>query len=155
MKLYQTASGVYVGTQAEAKSEGNDWETVEIPNSKPDLIEWLNANARKPLPAGNDQPGEVLQSDNDIQEMPKVIETKAVTAPAERAAPRINSGVISDYITDINGVEFGVILSAVLSRLAELRNEGWNGLRDALKMHRARGSVERGIGILLLDGSED
>lgn len=51
MKLYQTASGIYVGTQAEAKEGGEGWGPVEVPNSKPELIEWLNTNARNPIPA--------------------------------------------------------------------------------------------------------
>ena len=43
MNTYELADGMLVGTQAEAKSSGQTWALLEIPNtSKPDLIAWLN-----------------------------------------------------------------------------------------------------------------
>ena len=156
MKLYQTANGVYVGTQAEAKGDGQGWAPVEIPTSKPELIEWLNDNVRKAIPAvgdGNMANTDQTDVDNDVQSEIVAVKPQKTTAEPRPVAD-ITASAISDYITDVTGNEFGLILSAVLSRLAELRQEGWQGLRDALRMHRSRNSVERGIGILLLDGGE-
>lgn len=42
MKLYITAAGVYVGTQAEAKRDGKGWRPEEVPVDKYGLIDYLN-----------------------------------------------------------------------------------------------------------------
>ena len=43
MQTYRLASGVFVGTQADAKASGEKWEPVEVPtNPKADLIKFLN-----------------------------------------------------------------------------------------------------------------
>ena len=154
MKLYQTASGMYVGTQAEAKGEGQGWAPVEVPVSKPELIEWLNNNARPAMAAAVEPETIQVPSAEAVEETPTL--PKPEPKSLQTQVPLVmKAGAVSDYITEISGNEFGIVLSAVLSRLAELRSEGWQGLRDALRMHRSRDSVERGIGILLLDGGDD
>lgn len=44
MKLYITAAGHYVGTQADAKAEGKGWRQVEVPTDKAGLLDYLNRN---------------------------------------------------------------------------------------------------------------
>lgn len=47
MLFYQLADGTFVGTQGEAKKSGQEWESVEVPTDKPNLLEYLNANTRR------------------------------------------------------------------------------------------------------------
>ena len=46
MKLYRSKGTIWTGTQPDAKKAqgGTDYELVEVPTSKPELIAWLNAN---------------------------------------------------------------------------------------------------------------
>lgn len=43
MRLYKDATGVIVGTQAEARRMGKDWEQIDVPTDKQGLIDYLNA----------------------------------------------------------------------------------------------------------------
>ena len=43
MRLYQSSTGQWVGTQRDAqKNFPRDWREVDVPTSKAELIEWLN-----------------------------------------------------------------------------------------------------------------
>ena len=54
MRLYTNKSGAWFGTQAEArKGSPRNWVEVDVPTSKQDLINWLNANQ---VGGGYDQP---------------------------------------------------------------------------------------------------
>ncbi len=56
MRLYTNKSGAWFGTQAEArKGSPRNWVEVDVPTSKQDLINWLNANQ---VGGGYDQPVE-------------------------------------------------------------------------------------------------
>lgn len=60
MRLYRTAKGTFVGTQADARRDGKGWAEVEVPTSpKPDLLAFLNDNIT-PLANDNESPAYVL-----------------------------------------------------------------------------------------------
>ena len=45
MKLYRNSSGVWAGTQADARKMcGKGYTTVDVPVDKPSLLRFLNAN---------------------------------------------------------------------------------------------------------------
>ena len=44
MKLYTDCEGNWRGTQAEARKDLNMWQTHEVPTSKAELLEFLNAH---------------------------------------------------------------------------------------------------------------
>ena len=44
MKLYTDSEGNWRGTQAEARRDLNLWQTQEVPTSKAELLEFLNAH---------------------------------------------------------------------------------------------------------------
>ena len=45
MKLYRNSSGVWAGTQADARKMcGKGYQTVDVPVDKPSLLRFLNAN---------------------------------------------------------------------------------------------------------------
>jgi hypothetical protein len=45
MKLYRNTNGQWFGTQADAKAAGADWQMVNVPTDKPNLLQWLNMGA--------------------------------------------------------------------------------------------------------------
>ena len=56
MKLYRNSSGVWAGTQADARKKcGKGYTTVDVPVDKPSLLRFLNANK---VGAGADPYGE-------------------------------------------------------------------------------------------------
>ncbi len=45
MRLYQSSTGQWFGTQRDAqRGAPRDWREVEVPTSKQDLINWLSAD---------------------------------------------------------------------------------------------------------------
>ena len=45
MKLYKNSEGVWAGTQADARKMcGKDYQTVDVPVDKPNLLQFLNLN---------------------------------------------------------------------------------------------------------------
>ena len=45
MRLYKNSNGVWAGTQADARKYcGKDYQTVDVPVDKPNLLMFLNAN---------------------------------------------------------------------------------------------------------------
>ena len=45
MKLYKNSEGVWAGTQADARKMcGKDYQTVDVPTDKPNLLKFLNLN---------------------------------------------------------------------------------------------------------------
>ncbi|MEO1169633.1 MAG: hypothetical protein AAFW97_13075 [Pseudomonadota bacterium] len=76
MRLYRTADGEWIGTQADARSaaEGRGWEQVEVPTDKAGLLGFLNdmeaKNPRREASSILQAPEEaeaVKQSNRDLQ----------------------------------------------------------------------------------------
>ena len=44
MRLYTDSEGNWRGTQADARKDLNLWQTQEVPTSKAELLEFLNAH---------------------------------------------------------------------------------------------------------------
>ena len=45
MRLYKNSNGVWAGTQADARKYcGKDYQTVDVPTDKPNLLGFLNLN---------------------------------------------------------------------------------------------------------------
>lgn len=59
MRLYTNKRGEWFGTQADAKRGGIEWEEVDFPTVKPDLLAWLNhyrvTNFEQPQGTGEGQ----------------------------------------------------------------------------------------------------
>ena len=56
MKLYKNSSGVWAGTQADARKMcGKDYTVVDVPVDKPSLLKFLNLNQVGSL-TSNDKP---------------------------------------------------------------------------------------------------
>ena len=54
MKLYKNSSGVWAGTQADARKYcGKDYSTVDVPVDKPNLLGFLNLNQVGSLASGS------------------------------------------------------------------------------------------------------
>ena len=65
MRLYTNKDGQWFGTQADArKGAPRNWVEVDVPTSKQDLINWLNANQ---VGGGYDKPVKTTK-DNWIEE---------------------------------------------------------------------------------------
>ena len=53
MRLYQSSTGQWFGTQRDAqRGAPRDWREVEVPTSKQDLLDWLNLHNFGPKSAG-------------------------------------------------------------------------------------------------------
>jgi len=57
MRLYKSSNGQWFGTQRDAqRGAPRDWTEVDVPTSKQDLINWLNANQ---VGGGYDKPVDI------------------------------------------------------------------------------------------------
>ena len=141
MRLYRTASGGWVGTQAEAKAGGRGWEMVDVPMLKESLLVWLNINAR-PKP-DEDEPSnmtdeEVRQSNTPeaqreaaVRMSPSSVDTHAAYKQAERQT-QFKTDEIVDFIFDEASVnQVSQIHGAIGTRFAEELKKGrLTGLLD-------------------------
>lgn len=61
MRLYKSSNGQWFGTQRDAqRGAPRDWTEVDVPTSKQDLINWLNANQ---VGGGYDKPVKTTNDD--------------------------------------------------------------------------------------------
>jgi len=61
MRLYKSSYGQWFGTQRDAqRGAPRDWTEVDVPTSKQDLINWLNANQ---VGGGYDKPVKTTNDD--------------------------------------------------------------------------------------------
>lgn len=124
MRLYRTASGGWVGTQAEAKAGGRGWELVDVPMLKESLLVWLNINAR-PAPV-EDEPANMTDEEVRQSNTPEAQREAAVRmAPTEsQARASWTSTEIEDFIlnqADVNQV--ANIFAKLGTRFAEIVRE--------------------------------
>jgi hypothetical protein len=176
VKFYLTPDGTYVGTQAECKAAGGDWRNpVEVPTDKDGLMVYLNElvlrspktedcgitglsneqidavaagsispHEAKVLAAGGGE-ADIRLTDEERKELEHLRSLRVVLKDHDPA----------EAIHDADGAQFALYLEATLCRLGELRAEGWDGLRALARNHRnGRGSLERGLGYLLLEAPE-
>lgn len=122
MRLYITATGRYVGTQDDAKVDGKGWRLEEVPTTKTELIDYLNALKGKTECAEVDE-------DIDTSDIPEADEkwfkeAKLSEPTAEAIAAKVSqfkADEIIDFILDHADVNQAAnILSALGTRFGEL-----------------------------------
>lgn len=132
MNLYLTATGRYVGTQAEARQDGKGWTPETVPTDKEGLIAYLNANAVDPrrLNAQLDSQQRVaFEPEADgIQIKPVFVEKLTQERVDEMFTPKPRASITSianttDFIRTLDGFAVGQILGAALDRAAELKEQ--------------------------------
>jgi len=97
MKLYTNDRGQWFGTQALAKQRSYHWWPVEVPTSKPELIEWLNNRDERKM----------------VDELPKV-ETPHTSNDKQHPWQSVREMAEQASLRDL-----GVALAVVMNRLEE------------------------------------
>lgn len=94
MRLYITAAGIYAGTQQEAKADGKGWKLEEVPVSKYELIEYLNAlkfgPARGRTLANTEQPDGIERAQMESAYEPTITVKNMSLAPGA-CPPKYNT----------------------------------------------------------------
>lgn len=106
-----------------SKAAGVDWEKVEVPDSKPDRLEWLNANAR----------GGITPMAVEAEDIPLTPPAgKEEACPKCKWTPRMCDGyvkmklqsltmdAIREFIEQKEGWELSSVIEAITSRLSDL-----------------------------------
>lgn len=151
-------------TQADARAINRNFAQVDVPVSKPELLQWLRDNQAeldrlRRAPAAEQTADETLAGDAP-DPLPASPPPPPPPPPAE---PRpMNAIEMSEAIMDMEGADFERILQATIGQLGLLRMQGYSGLEALRKRDpyfltnvRARTSVERGLGYLLLEAHPD
>lgn len=115
MKLYITAAGRYVGTQAEAKADGKGWTQVEVPTDKAGLIDYLNT-----LPPA--QPSELTTLDDFLEEegiLEEVTENAKRRVAAYEEAP-IGLTDVETFIQNADAPALSSVAENVAYRFKEI-----------------------------------
>ena len=105
MKLYTDNKGRWAGTQADAKQLG-DFEQVEVPTDKPNLLMFLNDNC--------------VGGTNDNNEQPEIIKQK--THPLSCSA-NPNLWDVHDAILNCDRKYLGQALGSIISRIHDEMEE--------------------------------
>jgi hypothetical protein len=141
VKLYLSKGWIWTGTQADARAAADgtdDWEPVEVPVAKPDLLKFLNDRS---APPEDDELPLVIPDEGD--DLPVEIKRKSVPDSAPEA--------LYEKIMASEGSEFAMAMEAALSRLNELGAGGWDAFAKVTNMRKSgRGGVERSLGMLML-----
>lgn len=173
MKLYRSKGEIWTGTQADAKAAqgGTDYETIEVPTDKPNLIRWLNeqeaAHAANPTrlveaPAVEPEEPPTPPAEIDATKMrPAQMERfealakkLGYTPPGEQLpAPKtISVDDVEDMIFEVEGNNLIRILSSAVSRLGEVAGtRGWAAFaKNTYAWTAGAKNVEQGLGMLML-----
>lgn len=127
MRLYTNNRGEWFGTQADAKRVGVEWEEVDFPTVKPELLAWLNhyrvTNFEQPQDTGEGQGSTgtrkpyVAPYDPDaparLDEPPK----QGITCSAYKPASDLNAYDVRDVVTVCDRKHLAPALGAIISRL--------------------------------------
>lgn len=180
MKLYLSKGRIWTGTQADAKAAqgGTDYESIEVPTSKPELIVWLNEQWAKLL--DRDAPTETvtiatadMRADKGgapsiSHEVPVNPEPAVPTREAQVArfeavarkmgwvpkaeAPTPSKRDLAEEITGLEGQALYNALSAAIGRLGETAGvHGWAAFsKNIYSWTPSSKSVEQGLGMLML-----
>lgn len=111
-----------------SKAAGVDWEKVEVPDSKPERLAWLNAHAR-----GGSNPLAIQPDETDNEPLPVPIAAKDnVACPKCKWTPRMCEGFtervhlsatvdgLKRWIEQQDGWALSTIVEAITYRLIDL-----------------------------------
>ncbi len=133
MRLYLTATGRYVGTQAEARADGKDWTPEEVPTDKAGLIAYLNRlTLVDPTPTTASTPLDDIRQSNTEEARVKanVLMNQPLTQAKvdEMFEPRATRPVLArdavcDIISRYEGTDLGYVALEVAARYTALSKE--------------------------------
>lgn len=145
-ELYRLADHTHVNTQVEAKHSGQDWEKIDVPTTRKELLAYLNeiaglcrsgfssdtppaADPREPVPSreeqldeGYDLSGEPPAPAPPPPPPPVGVEEKRRLASELQGMQR---DAIVDRIFDAKPNDMAHYLIAAIGRLGELGRDGW------------------------------
>ena len=174
MKLYLSRGSIWTGTQADAKAAqgGTDYQTIEVPDAKPERIKWLNeqwarfadappvAIAVEPEPEVEEPPAPPTEIDASKMrpaqmERFEALATKLGWAPPgeKSAAPKtISVDDVEEMIFEVEGNNLIRILSSAVSRLGEVAGtRGWAAFaKNTYAWTAGAKNLEQGLGMLML-----
>ena len=113
MKLYTDSKGRWAGTQSDAKHFGKsyvDYETVDVPTDKPNLLAFLNKHS-----VGGDGFRVDALVDDDW-EMPA-----AKTHPQSCSANDLSAYDVRDVVLNCDKKHLGSALGSIVSRLYDMQ----------------------------------
>jgi hypothetical protein len=110
MRLYTNKRGEWFGTQADAKRGGIEWEEVDVPTVKQELLKFLNANA-----VG----AEVDPGSTGTRKQPETTTPTptGITCSAYKPASDLNAYDVRDVVTVCDRKHLAPALGAIISRL--------------------------------------
>jgi hypothetical protein len=182
MKLYLSLARIWTGTQADAKAAqgGPGFETIEVPTSKPELIQWLNerwaafsAPGQPVMIRGQDgavQPLTIPETTPEPRPAPELDPSKMRAAQLERfesvarklgwtppgEQPTASKRDLGAEILELDAAALPAILSAAIGRLGEIAGtNGWGAFaKHVYSWTPGSRSVEQGLGMLMLAAME-
>ena len=132
MRAYLTASGRYIGRQADAGKEG--FTGVDIPDDKPGLLAWINERcertARLPAPpvadakTAHDDTAQALaiRHDERGKAMPECPACHHSERAAALVAKRRDVEAIAAWIMGAEGWQMESLFQSMASRIGDLRS---------------------------------
>jgi len=124
MRLYTNNKGSWVGTQADARKEfGKNWNEVDVPTDKPNLLQFLNDESVGGRPANIPQ----AMEKNDLDER---IRKEAAAHPQSCSGNRdvrqdaaLNRYDVRDVVLNCPKEYLGGALSAIVTRIYDMEDE--------------------------------
>lgn len=138
----------FVGTQADARSAKQDFETIEVPVVKKDLIDYLNAVEERHAAEIEALKSETVQDDAGDDEI--------IAIPSDDDMPRLHEPVpraaMIETIAHLGTKEIVPVLSAAIERMTEVAgSHGWAAFsKYVYAWTPAARSTEQGLGMLML-----
>ncbi len=136
MKLYITAKGRYVGTQAEAKADGKGWTPEEVPVDKAGLIDYLNTHrVSQQAPESSPVPdvatpyieryNRTSQSGGiEAEPFTGLTQAKVDEMFADRNQPKaLPRDALLEAVADMTGTDLGFVALEVAARFKALAQE--------------------------------
>ena len=124
MRLYTNNKGSWVGTQADARKEfGKDWNEVDVPTDKPNLLQFLNDESV----GGKITNIPELIKKNDLDERTREhadAHPQSCSGNREvREAAALNRYDVRDVVLNCPKEYLGGALSAIVTRIYDMEDE--------------------------------
>ena len=124
MKLYTNNKGSWVGTQADARKEfSKNWNEVDVPTDKPNLLKFLNDESVGGRPANIPQAIEKNNLDERIREIASAHPQSCSGNREVREAAALNQYDVKDVVLNCPKKHLGEALAAIIIRLHDMQGE--------------------------------
>jgi len=124
MRLYTNSKGSWVGTQADARKEfGKDWNEVDVPTDKPNLLQFLNDKSVGGRPANIPELIEKNNLDERIKEIASAHPQSCSGNREVREAAALNQYDVKDVVLNCPKEHLGQALAAIITRLHDMQGE--------------------------------